>query len=63
MRELNIKTYAELAEKAGLTQGAISRYLGGRIPKVEPLLKLCRALECDPNYLLDFRSSESEKNQ
>ena len=49
--ELNF-TQVELAEKIGVTKGAIANYENGvSIPKPEIMYKLFVALQCDANYL------------
>lgn len=45
-------TQEDLANKLGVTKGAIANYENGvSIPKSEVLLKLFVILECDPNYI------------
>ncbi len=45
-------TQEDLANKLGITKGAIANYENGvSIPKSEVLLKLFIILECDPNYI------------
>ena len=45
-------TQEDLANKLGVTKGAIANYENGvSIPKSELLLKLFVILECDPNYI------------
>lgn len=46
-------TQAELATKAAMSQGAISRYLNGKAsPKAEELLRIAQALGVTMEYLL-----------
>lgn len=46
-------TQAELAAKAAMSQGAISRYLNGKAsPKAEELLRIAQALGVTMEYLL-----------
>ena len=43
----------QLAEKTGLTEAGISRYISGqRLPRLDILLKIAAALDCTVNYLL-----------
>jgi len=52
MVALNLRQ-AELAERAGLTRNAISRYVRGMTyPSQASLLELAKALECEPTDLL-----------
>jgi len=52
MVALNLRQ-AELAERAGLTRNAISRYVRGMAyPSQASLLELAKALECEPTDLL-----------
>lgn len=54
----------ELAERAGMTQSAISQIISGdREPMVSTLLKLCCALKLTPNELLDFHSESHLKTK
>lgn len=46
-------TQAELAKKCGIQPAAISHFeRGQRVPSVENLYKLCRALNTQSDYLL-----------
>ena len=46
-------TQRELAEKAGITEATISRYLSfQRVPKATHVLKIANALKCSCDYLL-----------
>ena len=50
-------TQPELALQLGVSQGRIAHYETGRgVPNACELSVLCRALKCDPNFLLDFPS-------
>ena len=55
IKELRIKrgiTQEELAQKIGVTKGAIGNYENGvSSPKIELMYKLFDALDCDANYL------------
>ncbi len=48
-------TQAEIASLAGVTQQDVSRYLRGRIPQAENLLKLSSAFGVSPAWLLTGR--------
>lgn len=48
-------TQVEIASLAGLTQQDVSRYLRGRIPKAENLLRLSAAFEVSVPWLLTDR--------
>lgn len=51
--QLRGMTQRELAEKTGLTEASISRYVSGqRVPNVESLMKICEALMIYSDYLL-----------
>lgn len=44
----------ELSKLSGITESSISRYLSGeRAPRIDIIVNLSRALEVDPDYLLD----------
>ena len=46
-------TQREIAEKAGITEASISRYIAfQRVPKVTHVLKIANALNCSCDYLL-----------
>lgn len=56
MKELKMKQ-PELAERTGLTQPTISRYLGSKplhIPSATNVLRIARVLELDVADLIDF---------
>lgn len=45
----------ELAEKTGLTEASVSRYVNGtRAPKAPVIVEMAKALNVDVGYLLDF---------
>lgn len=45
----------ELAEKIGVSETVISRYIhGGRIVSVPILIEICKALNVSADYLLGF---------
>lgn len=46
-------TQKELAEKANITEAAVSRYIqGSRIPNAGTIISICRATNVSPNWLL-----------
>lgn len=45
-------TQAELAKRAGITQGAITNYINGRTPRGKILDKIATVLGCEKGYLL-----------
>ena len=51
----------ELAEKIGITPANLSILKTGKAKavRVETLNKLCRALDCQPGDLLEFREDET----
>lgn len=60
MKELQL-TQAELADKIGISRGAITHYLAGRrIPRHEQFLKLAEVLECNPSWLQYGNSLNSD---
>ncbi len=58
LKELRIEKglrQVDVANAVGVTLRAICNYEAGtREPSLEMLIKLCRFLETDPNYLLGF---------
>lgn len=42
----------ELAERVGVTEGAVSRWESERRPKLDNLKRLAVALDCDPALLM-----------
>ena len=56
-------TQIELAEKLGVTKGAIGNYeTEVSSMRAETLLKACEVLDCDPNYLFQDEMDELEKD-
>ncbi len=53
----------ELAEKVGITIANISILKNGKAKaiKVETLNKICKALQCQPGDILEFRDEEEEE--
>lgn len=52
MKEKNM-SQKELAEKAGITEASMSKYLSGeRTPRVDVIVNLANALETTTDYLL-----------
>ncbi|MFO0645876.1 MAG: helix-turn-helix transcriptional regulator [Polyangiales bacterium] len=49
------ESQTEVAEKAGVHKGNLSRWLKSYIPKKDELLRLAEAVDVDPMALLDFR--------
>lgn len=48
-------TQRELAEKIGVTEATLSRYVSGqRVPKATTIAKMAKVLNCDVNYLINF---------
>lgn len=58
LKELRIEKglrQIDVANAVGVTLRAVCNYEAGtREPSLEMLIKLCRFLETDPNYLLGF---------
>jgi len=54
-------TLTELSEKVGITLANLSILKTGKAKavRVETLNKLCRALDCQPGDLLEFREDEA----
>lgn len=54
----------ELAEKVGITISNISVLKNGKAKaiKITTLAKLCRALDCQPGDLLEYRPADKESN-
>lgn len=51
-REISHLSQAELAEKAGISQGFLAMVESGKkIPTLTSILKICYALEISPEYL------------
>lgn len=54
LKEKNM-TQKQLAEKTGITEVSISRYVNGdRAPKGPAIIEIAKALGVDAGYLLDF---------
>ena len=55
----------ELAEKVGITIANISILKNGKAKaiKVETLNKICKALQCQPGDILEFREDEEESEK
>jgi DNA-binding transcriptional regulator YiaG len=54
-REALGTTQSELATVFGVSQGRIAHYETGRgLPRSYEIPALCRVLQCDPNFLLNF---------
>lgn len=52
-------TQKDLAEKTGLSNAAISRYINeNRMPKGDNLLKIAKVLNISPNELLNINMEE-----
>lgn len=54
----------ELAEKVGITISNISVLKNGKAKaiKITTLAKLCRALDCQPGDLLEYRPADKENH-
>lgn len=52
MKAANI-TQLMMAEAAGVTQGAVSGWLNGAVPKMDKITKIAAVLGLNPDYLLD----------
>lgn len=56
-------TQKELAQKAGITESAISHYIkGDRVPRGVNLVKIANALGTSTDFLLDQDESSSRKD-
>lgn len=54
----------ELAQKAGLTESAISHYIkGDRVPRGVNLVKIARALDTSTDFLLNSNESSSREEE
>lgn len=53
----------ELSERVGITMANISILKNGKAKaiKVETLNKICKALQCQPGDILEFRDEEEEE--
>ena len=62
-RKANSLTQEELAEKADISRGLVSRYESGAvIPTVDVLVSLANALDVSTDYLLGRLSYADQKN-
>lgn len=53
--EYSSKTKSQIASEIGISKATLSQYLSGRIlPSVPTLAKLCKALDCSADDILDF---------
>lgn len=56
-------TQEQLAEKIGVSNNAISNWEHDvSKPDIDKIIKLCIALEVDPNYLLDYKNKIIKEN-
>ncbi len=61
--ERNNMTQKDLADKTGISKGAISYYIsGGRMPKYEHVKKIADVLGTSPEYILNDDNNSSYKN-
>jgi len=53
----------ELSEKVGITMANISILKNGKAKaiRIETLDKICKALDCQPGDILEWRNDENEK--
>ena len=57
-------TQRELALKTGLTEASVSKYLSGlRVPHMDALVVLARALDTETDYLLGIKNEGKSKYQ
>lgn len=57
-------TQRELAIKTGLTEASVSKYLSGlRVPHMDALVVLARALDTETDYLLGIKNEGKSKYQ
>ena len=62
--EKNNMSQRELAEKIGITEVTISRYISAqRIPKATEIAKLADALNCSCDYLLGFQNELTKETE
>lgn len=54
----------ELSQKVGITMANISILKNGKAKaiKISTLAKLCRALDCQPGDILEYREARDEKD-
>ena len=62
LRKLVGLTQRQLADQVGVTESTISNWEQGRNSLVwlERVAKLCRALNCTPDQLIDYIEADSE---
>ena len=53
----------ELSQKVGITMANISILKKAKAVKVSTLAKLCRALDCQPGDLLEYRPGEESVDE
>lgn len=60
-RKMSLK---ELAEKVGITNANMSVLKTGKVKGVKftTLNEICKALDCQPGDILEYREDENEKN-
>ena len=57
MAERGIVTQQDLADRIGMDNGQLSRYVTGKkVPGPAVLDRLCHALNCQPGDLLEYRA-------
>ena len=60
--EKNNMSQRELAEKTGITEATISRYVSSeRVPKATEIVKIANALNCSCDYLLGLQNELSKE--
>lgn len=61
--EKNKMSQRELAEKTGITEVTISRYVSAqRVPKATEIKKIADALNCSCDYLIGNKDKKNDKN-
>lgn len=61
-REISRLSQAELAEKAGISQGFLAMIESGKkVPTITSILKICQALEIAPEHL--FMAGEQNRQK
>ena len=62
--EKNNMSQRELAEKTGITEVTISRYVSSeRVPKATKIVKIAKALNCSCDYLLGLQDELSKETE